>query len=104
MNLLERTGFYASLHLAVQLVNLSHDLVPVEEGPAFLLLEAVSYTFSNSYQEPQVTRAHLSNFIPEVGERQGRSDLLVGMVPLVDLTWLEQNLLVEHVQATSEVE
>ena len=94
VDVLERACLHTSLHLAIELVNLGHDLVPVEKRATFLLLEAVSDSLSDRNQEPQVAGAHLSDLVPEVGECQGGGYLLVSVVSLVDLAWLEQDLLV----------
>jgi hypothetical protein len=91
---LQRDHLSPVLHLLVDPLYRAHDLVLVEQHPAFLLFHPVADPFPYRSDEPQVRWLSLAHLRPKEVKGYRTSKLLVEVVSLVNLIWSNKNLLV----------
>ena len=78
-------------------------MIAVEERATFGLFESITYAFSNCHKQPSVTPGCFSHFSAKEREEETTSQVLVDVMPLIDLIRLEEQLLIEKVEPAREI-
>ena len=90
------------LHKFIELLYSFHRSVSVHQSPTLAFSESVSDTLSNCNEQPRVTEFCLTHFSTKECICQARRQMLIQVVPLINLIWFKQEFLIQQVKPASE--